>query len=113
MIVMRVVLLNIIKKHQITGHESYLDEVELPVLIAPLDLQSLFPGRCGSDGFHAVAVRGHDIRMHNRRGQRSLGYRLLAAAPATVLTEDNGLVYMARKHGGTVGWMFIIFILHK
>ena len=80
------------KSMHITGHESYLDEIELPVLVAALDLQSLFPGHCGSDRFHAVAVRGHDVWMYDRGGQRSLGHRLLAAAPATVLAEDNGLV---------------------
>ena len=75
-----------------TGLQLYLDEIELPVLVSALDLQSLFPGHCGSDGFHAVAVRGHDVWMHDGGGQRSLRYRLLTAASATVLAEDNGLI---------------------
>ena len=87
------------KSMHITRFQPYLDEVELPVLIAAFDLKSFFPGHCGSDGFHAVAVRGHDVWMHNRGGQRSLRYRLLTAAPTTVLAEDNGLVGQAWRVG--------------
>ena len=67
--------------------KANLDEVELPISIATLDLDGLLPGQSSLDGLHAVAVRCHDIRMHNRGGQSRLGYSQLAA----VLAEDRGL----------------------
>ena len=73
--------------HGLLYNHLYLDEVELPISIATLNLDGLLPGQSSLDGLHAVAVRCHDIRMHNRGGQSRLGYSQLAA----VLAEDRGL----------------------
>ena len=82
-------------------HTSHLDEVQLPVLIAALDLEGLLPGQCSLNRLHAEAVRRHHVGMHQGSGQCRLGHRLLAAALTTVLAEDDSL--MQRNKGGGVG----------